>query len=146
MTVVHRGQDLVEAMRTLLEADAEIRTLCDGRTSGIVRPWSDAVVDPPIPVIAYALIDGGLATSAPNGTEGYEIQCSCFAKTRKVANALQRRIPQVLTWSAWNSRGLDACLDPTRLAYRLFWPEHDPLPDAPAKARADVSLYLLVTA
>lgn len=145
MTVVDRAQDLMDAIVVLLEADAEIRALCDARTSNIVHPWNDSILDGAIPLIAFAGLTGGQATSAPMTTERYEIAYACFAKTRRIANALATRIPKVLTWSAFNSRSLDACLDPT-LSYRRTWPSHDPLPNAPAQGRADVTVMILVTA
>lgn len=144
MTVIDRAQDLVEAARAIIEADAEIQTLA-GRQTNIVVTWNALRVDGAVPVIAYTPTGGGLATSgAPIKTERYDLTYACFATTKRDANRLAARITQILTWAAFNARGFDACQDPER-SYRRFWPPHDPVPDSPAKARADVTVTLLVT-
>lgn len=144
MAVVDRAQDLVEAIRDILTADAEIRALA-GRTTDIVVPWDDLAVDGAVPIVAYALRDTEPAVrGAGLNTERIAVQYACFAKTKRDANRLAARIPKVLTWSAFNARSLDACLDPER-AYSRLWPPHDPGPTSLARARADVTVTVLVT-
>lgn len=144
MAVLDRGQDLIEAALAIITADAEIVALA-GRPTGIVVPWNDLAVDGLVPVIAYELLNGGRADfGAPIRTELFEIQYACFGRTKREANRLAARIPQLMTWAAFSARSLDVCLDPAR-AYRRFWPPHDPGPESPAQHRADVTVSLLVT-
>ncbi len=129
----------------MIEADADVRALCGGRTSGICVPWKNLALNGVLPLVAYQPVTGGLAISqAPSDTGRYQFRLSCFGTSAAETDLLCAAIEQALTWNGFDARGLDACLDGTR-PVSLAWPDHAPAADAPAKARSDITVTIIVT-
>ena len=103
-------QKLDEAVVTIVNADATMRTLC-GRSTGLIAPWQD-IGDATLPIIVYQLVvadqvgglgDARVATMTLGAfSEGNNAKAN--------ANALMERLEQLLTYTALATQGLDAAV------------------------------------
>lgn len=133
-------ETVLEAIVTIVNADAELRTLL-GRTTGLVVPWEAFDPSVVLPVLVYAPIS---AVPVWTAVTRLEIQFSAFGATRILVNKAVARLTALLTTTAFAARGLDVCRDPDVPAVRQ-WPGADPSLADLALARADHSLTFLIT-
>lgn len=106
---------LCSAIVAILTADATMQTLC-GRTTRIVVPFEDVndaeapAQEIPLPVVAYAYVSdqeiGGVGDERLVTLTLDVIADGNQAHTQ--VHEISARMRQVLTWSAFNARGLDA--------------------------------------
>jgi len=101
-------QKLDEALVTIVNADATMRTLC-GRSTGLVAPWQD-IGTATFPIIVYQLlvmVEGGGLGDERTGT--YTFTAFSEGNNAKAnANAIMERLEQLVTYNALFAQGLDA--------------------------------------
>lgn len=139
MTVTDNVQLIGEAIVSIADADTELRTLC-GRTARLMVPVDELAVLNETSAIAFAFT-GKDDTSV-------DVQFSCFASTRSVANKLVARLLYLfdtagVTLAAFASHSLDVCSNPARRPNRI-WPGAQAEPEDAVQARADVLVSFLI--
>ena len=130
---------VLQAVRTICNADTELRTIC-GRTTGIVRPWAVLNAESALPVILHERIT---VSPAYTGVDAMDLQLSAFGVTPGQADSLIGRAGAILQTPAFTALALDVGPNPERLP--LFtWPPLDSSVAWKATERADVTLSLLI--
>lgn len=99
-----------DACESILNADAQLQTLL-GRTVRLVVPWRSLRPDDRKPVIAYTLVSDVARWEKTNTTV---VQFAAFAPTRATTDECVARVAALLTWTAFNARGIDAAPDPAQ--------------------------------
>lgn len=140
-------QKALEAVVAIVDTDATMRTLCNGRTSGLAVPFESLDVLPALPVVVFQP-----ASKKPHetiATSALTVEFSAFASTQTVANELVDRLEYLfytcgVTPQAFAANGApNTCQNPTAEPFRA-WPGTQPDQDDPAPCRADITLSFLL--
>lgn len=132
---------VLEAIRTICNADAELRTLC-GRSTALTRPWGVLTNESPLPVILHQRIS---VVGWSDHVDAMDVQFAAFAVTPGDADKIIRRVVAILTTPAFAVLSLDVGRNPERLPL-YTWPPLDSSVAWKATERADVTLSLLIPA
>jgi hypothetical protein len=141
MAIIDPVQVFVEATVTIVNGDAELRTLFVRPTGTLIVPWATMKLNTPVPMIAYQQV-----TSVPLAvhTDRLDLQLSVFATRGADANKAVFRLEQLLRTPAYAALSLDIARDPDNPWLRQ-WPDADPSPDNAAAVRADLGLSFLIS-
>lgn len=132
---------VLEAVRTICNADTELRTLC-GRSVSLVRPWGVLGPESPLPVILHQRLS---VVGWSDHVDAMDVQFSAFAVAPGDADRLIARVVAILTTPAFAVLSLDVGRNPERLPLYV-WPPLDSSVAWKATERADVTLSLLIPA
>lgn len=139
MSVIVPSLRVLEAIRTICNADATLRTLC-GRTVALVRPWGTLTNESALPVVLHQRIS---TIGWSDAIDVMDVQFAAFAVAPGDADRCIRRVVDILTTPAFAALSLDVGRNPERLPL-YTWPPLDSSVAWKATERADVTLSLLI--
>lgn len=140
MAIVDPVQVFIEHTVTIVNADAELRTLFARPTGTLIVPWESLKATPPVPMIAYKTVAHGPVSI---NVSRLDVQFSVFAPRSADCNKATKRLNDVLRTPSYASLSLDIARDPDSPPLRQ-WPDANPSLDNAAVARADIGITFLI--